>query len=156
MRTQSSWALRTTGFPYSQLVKLTVAWSLQSNSPSVFLSFSPIQSSSVDAAEIGTNKYSVSYLSFIVVEVCSACYLCPLFCVSLVDIWRSLLLEEVEAYWARDMQHQQVVILTGVIDALKKKELCPNPNLFNIHCFVTKAASVFASWEKWKQKGLVS
>lgn len=46
MRMQSSVSVETDGFPNSQLVKLTVEWSLQSNSPSVFLSFSPIQSSS--------------------------------------------------------------------------------------------------------------
>lgn len=49
IRTQSSCPEVTAGFPNSQLVKLTVDWSVQSNRPSVFLSLSPIQSSSVDA-----------------------------------------------------------------------------------------------------------
>lgn len=67
MRTQSSWPGKTAGFPNSQLVKLTVEWSVQSNSPSVFMSFSPIQSSSVDAAERGRKhsfESTVSYLCY--------------------------------------------------------------------------------------------
>lgn len=56
MRTQAFISLDTAGFPNSQLVKLTVEWSIQSNSPSVFLSFSPIQSSSVDTADIEKRK----------------------------------------------------------------------------------------------------
>lgn len=50
MRTQSSVPVAASGSPLSQVMKLTVEWSLQSNRPSVVLSFSPIQSSSVEAA----------------------------------------------------------------------------------------------------------
>ena len=65
MRTQSS-VSDTVGFPYSQLVKLTVEWSLQSNSPSVFPSFSPIQSSSLDAIDMGHRR--VVYAFYIVID----------------------------------------------------------------------------------------
>lgn len=49
--TQSCASVDTAGFPNVQLVKLTEAWSLQSNSPSVLMSLNPIQSSSFDAAD---------------------------------------------------------------------------------------------------------
>lgn len=49
IRTQSFISLDTSGFPYSQLVKLTVEWSAHSKRPCDFPSFSPIQISSVDA-----------------------------------------------------------------------------------------------------------
>ncbi len=62
MRTQSSWSVMIAGFPNSQLVKVTVEWSLQSNSLSVFLSFSPIQSSSVDAADVGRKNIALVLL----------------------------------------------------------------------------------------------
>lgn len=57
IRTQSSASVETDGFPNSQLVKVTGEWSLQSNSPSVLMSFSPIHSSSVDAAAMDSKEY---------------------------------------------------------------------------------------------------
>lgn len=56
--TQSSASVDMSGFPKVQLVKLTEEWSLQSNSPSIFMSLNPIQSSSVDAAD-SENKPSI-------------------------------------------------------------------------------------------------
>ena len=50
IRTQSSVSPEVLGSPNSQLVYVTVEWSLQSNSLSVFLSFRPIHSSSLLAA----------------------------------------------------------------------------------------------------------
>ncbi len=58
MRTQSSESVAIVGFPNSQLVKVTAECSLQSNSPSVLLSFSPIQSSSVDAADMAGEEFT--------------------------------------------------------------------------------------------------
>lgn len=56
IRIQSTVSAESEGFPYAQLVKLTKEWSLQSNSPSVLMSFSPIQSSSVDAADMDSKE----------------------------------------------------------------------------------------------------
>lgn len=58
IRTQSSVSLEVAGLPYSQLVKVTVEESLQSNSPSILMSLSPIQSSSVDAADIDSDRWT--------------------------------------------------------------------------------------------------
>ncbi|XP_061694563.1 MAM and LDL-receptor class A domain-containing protein 2 isoform X2 [Syngnathoides biaculeatus] len=52
MRTQSSLSVKNVGSPYCQLVKATSVESLHSNRPSVLLSFKPIQSSSVEAADV--------------------------------------------------------------------------------------------------------
>lgn len=60
IRMQSFTSLDTSGFPNSQRVKLTAEWSIHSNRPSVFLSFSPIQSSSVEATETKENYISIN------------------------------------------------------------------------------------------------